>query len=104
MALVEINNEIFEKEINSKEIVVVEFYATWCNVCHQLAEVLNGVSNENSEIKFYKVNAEENKSLSREYRILSLPTFIIFKNGEMTEKVNGFKPKQEINKILAQHI
>lgn len=104
MALVEINNEIFQKELSSKGIVLVEFFATWCNSCQQLAEVLNGVSNENSKVKFFKINAEEQKALSRQHRILSLPTVLIFKDGKMIEKVNGFKPKQEINKLLAQHI
>lgn len=103
MAMLELNNENFKSKVEAQEVVLVEFYATWCNVCKQLAEVLEGVSTENLKVKFYKIKTEENKALSREYRILSLPTFLIFKNGEMVEKINGFKPKQEIKQLLLKY-
>lgn len=103
MAIVDVNNENFKSKIESQEVVFVDFYAEWCNVCKQLVKVLEGVAHENQKVKFYKVNTEENKTLSREYRVLSLPTCLIFKNGEMVEKINGFKPKQEIEQLLKKY-
>lgn len=104
MAITELNNDNFKSKVESQEVVLVEFYADWCNVCKHLIEVLEVVAKENSKVKFYKINTEENKALSREYRILSLPTFLVFRNGEMVEKINGFKPKQEIEKLLEKYI
>lgn len=104
MAIAELNNDNFKSKVESQELVLVEFYADWCNVCKQLVEVLEIVAKENLKPKFYKINTEENKPLCREYRVLSLPTFLIFKNGEMVEKVNGFKPKEEIERLLDKYL
>ncbi|PRR79232.1 thioredoxin family protein [Clostridium vincentii] len=103
MAITELNNENLKSEIESQEVVLIEFYANWCNACKQLIKVLEIVAKENLKVKFYKINTEENKALCREHKILSLPTFLIFKNSEIVEKVNGFKPKQEIEELLANY-
>jgi len=98
------NDDTFEKEvINSKGVVVVDFWATWCKPCKMLTPVLDDFSNK-LNAKFVKVDVDENSVLSSTYMITSIPTVLIFKNGVIVDKFMGFKPSTEIVKIIEKHI
>lgn len=102
MAMVELNRDNFNKELEKCNVAVVEFYSDNCNVCKMLMPVLEELAQEKSGISFYKVNTKENMQLCMSYRVLSLPTTLIFKNGEQTDKFSGFKTKDEVIEILSK--
>ncbi|MBE5738347.1 MAG: thioredoxin [Clostridiales bacterium] len=79
---VQITSENFEKEVlNYEGIAILDFYGTWCMPCKMLAPVLDKIANEHN-IKLAKVDVDENEELIRKYKIMSVPTIKIFKNGE----------------------
>lgn len=97
------SNEFVEKVENSKGVVVVDFFATWCGPCKMLAPVLKGVSEKMGEkAKIFKVDIDKNENLANRYRISAVPTMIIFKDGVPVEQLTGFMPEQNIiNKVNA---
>lgn len=104
--VVEINDKSFNKEvINSEETVVVDFWAAWCGPCKMLAPVMEEVDAElGKQVKFVKLNVDENPVASATYRIASIPTLLVFKEGEVVETIVGFRPKEEIISIVKKHI
>lgn len=94
-------NQFQEKVLNSDKLVLVDFYATWCGPCHMIAPILQEVSNESGgNYEIYKVDVDENQDLARKYGIMSIPTLMLFKEGEMVEKLMGFRPKNQIVEAL----
>ena len=101
MSTLKITSENFEKEVlNSDKPVVVDFYADWCGPCKMMAPVIDELSNENENLKVGKVNVDDNQNLAVTYGIMSIPTIIIFKNGDVAKKIVGFTSKQEILKEI----
>jgi len=101
MSVVKIENGNFEKEVlNSEKTVVVDFYADWCGPCKMMAPVIDELANENSNIKVCKVNVDDNRELAINYNIMSIPTIIIFKNGNIGKKFIGFTSKDDILKEI----
>ena len=90
--------------IASGEPVVVDFWATWCGPCMRLAPVIDELSSEyEGRVKIGKYNIEEENELSTEYRIMSIPTILFFKNGEQVRdlRLAGSQTKATIEKLLA---
>lgn len=102
----EINDMVFKEEvINSSQPVVVDFWATWCGPCKMLAPVMEEVEKELGEkVKFVKVNVDENPESSLNYKIASIPTLMVFKDGNVVDTLVGFRPKQAIVSSLEKHI
>lgn len=91
----------FENVINSEKIVLVNFYADWCTPCKQMGPVLKGLKNElKDNIKIIKVNIDRNPFIATKYQIKSIPTLLIFKNGNVFWKGIGVKSSQEIKSAL----
>lgn len=90
-----INNDL-GNEIN-EGLVLVDFYATWCGPCKMMHPVIDSVVKENSNLKVLKVDVDQNDELARIYGVMSIPTLILFKDGNMVEKKLGFTPKEIIN-------
>ena len=90
-----INNDL-DSEI-SEGLVLVDFYATWCGPCKMMHPVIDSVVKENSNLKVLKVDVDQNEELARIYGVMSIPTLILFKDGNMVEKKLGFTPKEIIN-------
>ena len=96
MNVLTINEENFEEEIlNSKEKVLVDFYANWCGPCQTMSPVIDEIANENT-IKIGKVNIDENEDLARKYDIMTIPTIMVVKNGEIEKTFIGVTDKNEI--------
>ena len=95
----EINENIFNEKIKSGK-VLVDCYAEWCGPCKMLSPIIDEVSKEVDTYSFYKLNVDDNENISREYAIMSIPTLLIFENGELKEKLVGFKSKEELLEIL----
>lgn len=87
-------------ELISGELVLVDFFATWCGPCRMLGPVLEDIANERSRVKIVKIDIDENAELARAYGIMSVPTMILFKNGVQVDTRTGFMPKDEVMKWI----
>lgn len=92
MALIHYKNEDFNELIND-ELVIVDFFATWCGPCRMLGPVLEEIQDK---YKIVKVDIDESNDLAKKYGVMSVPTIIKFKNGEEIDKNIGFLPKEEL--------
>ncbi len=100
-----LNNNNFNGEIKQNGVAIVDFFATWCGPCKMLAPVFEDLSNEMSEnVSFFKVDIDESLDLAREYGINTVPTMLIFKNGEVVDKMIGFAPKENIKAKIEQQL
>ncbi len=101
-AIVELNDASFDAEvISSDKPVLVDFWAPWCGPCKALGPVIDEISNDFvDKVKVGKVNVDENPEISMKFGIRSIPTLIVFKNGEVQDQIIGAVPKSEIEKAL----
>ncbi|MCD8214883.1 MAG: thioredoxin [Clostridiales bacterium] len=99
-----ITKENFETEVLKSDIpVLVDFWAVWCGPCRMLAPVMKEIAEENEGVvKAGKVNVDEQPELAIRYKVASIPTVILFKNGEAVNKSIGYCPKEEITAMLEQ--
>ena len=94
---VHFNKEGFDKALASGQLLMVDFWADWCGPCKMLAPVLEEISNEVSEDKIVaKIDIDQNMEIARQFRIMSVPTMITFKNGAAVFKMIGVHEKDEI--------
>ncbi|MDD5987473.1 MAG: thioredoxin [Eubacteriales bacterium] len=101
MATVEITKENFEQEVvGSDKPVLVDFWAAWCGPCRMVSPVVDEIAAEHGDIKVGKINVDEQPELAMKYGVMSIPTLIFFKDGEIAGKTIGAQPKEEIEKIL----
>lgn len=99
MAVIEISDKNIDEVIKEGK-VLVDCYATWCGPCRMLAPIIEEIAKEKTDIKFYKLNVDDNPSTSIKYGIMSIPTLLIFENGELKNQSVGFKDKNELNELL----
>ena len=89
-----------ELVLNSAKPVLLDFWATWCGPCRMVAPVVEEIAAERDDILVGKVNVDEEMELAVKFGIISIPTLIVMKNGEVDNKALGFMPKAEILKLL----
>ena len=101
MAEIILNKDNFESEVLKSDMpVLVDFWAVWCGPCKMLSPAVDSVSEQVNGADFYKVNVDEEPDLAREYGIMSIPTLIVFKNGEIVEQSVGVIPEADIKALV----
>ncbi len=101
----EFNDDNFEAEVlKASEPVLVDFWATWCGPCRQIAPLVDEISKENEgSAKVGKVDVDNARNTALQYQILNIPTLIIFKNGEPVERLQGIQSKAKIQEAIDKH-
>lgn len=91
----------YEKDFNKliEEVAVVDFYASWCGPCKMFGPIFEEVSNE-SNVNFIKLDVDNHSDIARQYGVMSIPTIILFKNGEEVKRYTGFMSKEDFQKFL----
>lgn len=101
MSITNLTKDTFATEVlESKETVLVDFYAEWCGPCKMQSPIIDEVSKELSDVKFCKINIDEQPELAMEYGVMSIPTIMIVKSGEITFQEPGLLQKNDIVKLL----
>lgn len=100
--MIEITDAQFSEEVLKSEIpVLVDFWAPWCGPCRAIAPILEQLYEEyQGRFKIVKVNSDENEELVNTYSIRSIPTLIVFKNGELKDNIQGALPKQKLKEMI----
>ena len=93
------DTDFSQKVLKSNLPCIVDLWAEWCAPCHLIAPILNEIANEyEGKLNVCKLNVDENPKTASEYEIMAIPTLMIFKNGELVDKIIGLQGKQEIAK------
>lgn len=102
MAEINLTEENFTKEVvESDKVVLVDFWAPWCGPCKMLTPIIEELAVEyEGRAKICKLNTDENMALASKFQITSIPCIIIFKGGAPVQKIVGFRPKNDIKKVI----
>jgi len=91
--------------IDADQPVLVDFWATWCRPCLKISPILDELATElDGKLTIYKLDADENENTAATYGVFSIPTQLIFKNGEPVERIVGFKPKAALKAQIERHL
>ena len=102
MSTVKITTTNFEQEVLQSQIpVLLDFWADWCGPCRMAAPIIDEIAAETAgKVKVGQVNVDTDIELAQRYRIASIPTFLVFKNGELAEKAIGLQSKEDLMNLL----
>lgn len=101
MAVEHITQDNFDEAVSSAETVLVDFFATWCGPCKMLAPVLDSIAENLPENrKIVKIDVDENMEIARKYGVMSIPTLVLFKNGQAAQRLVGVRPEDELRELL----
>ena len=101
MAIIDLATENFQAEITkSDKTVLVDFWAVWCGPCQMMSPILHELETEMPDVQIGKVNVDEQMDLARQFRVVSIPTLIIFKNGQEVQRMVGVTSKEELMDAL----
>lgn len=93
-----------EVVLDNQGVVLADFWAEWCGPCKMIAPIVEELSNEVEEANFVKIDVDSNSGLANKYQITSIPTLMVFKNGEVVDTLVGFMPKDNLKQAIAKHL
>lgn len=101
MAVIHATTDSFEQEVlQAKEAVLVDFWATWCGPCQMVGPIVEQLAEEQSEVKIVKVDVDQAQEIAGRYGVLSIPTFVLFKDGKEVRREVGALPKAALRKLI----
>ncbi|MBE6679259.1 MAG: thioredoxin [Ruminococcaceae bacterium] len=101
MAVIKLTNDNFEKEIKQFEgVALIDFYADWCGPCKMVSPIVDAIAEEQDKFKICKVNVDEESELAAEFSVMSIPTLVVMKNGEVANTHIGLAAKGKILTML----
>lgn len=101
MAVITITKDTFKSEVlESDKPVLLDFWATWCGPCRMVSPIVDEISEERRDIKVGKINVDEQMELAQQFRIVSIPTLVVMKDGQIANKAVGAMPKEDILALL----
>ncbi|HCH6737382.1 TPA: thioredoxin [Staphylococcus aureus] len=104
MAIVKVTDADFDSKVESG-VQLVDFLATWCGPCKMIAPVLEELAADyEGKADILKLDVDENPSTAAKYEVMSIPTLIVFKDGQPVDKVVGFQPKENLAEVLDKHL
>jgi len=103
MAIVNVSDQNFNAEVEGSGTVLVDFWAPWCGPCKMIAPVLEELSTELTDLKIAKVNVDDNPESAARFGVMSIPTLIVFKDGQPVDKVVGFQSKDALKNVISRH-
>ena len=93
-------NNFQEEVINSKKPVLLDFWANWCGPCRMVSPIVDEIAEERSDVKVCKVNVEEQRELAAAFKVMSIPTLVVMKEGKIVNRAMGARPKDQILELL----
>lgn len=101
MTPVVITKDNFESEVlKSEGTVLIDFWATWCGPCRMLSPIVDEVASEHTDVKVGKINVDEQPELAQQFGIMSIPTLIVFRNGQKVNESIGLIPKEKVEELI----
>lgn len=96
MSVLKIDKNNYEEVIVCDKPLLIDFYAEWCGPCRMVAPVVEEIADEHPEYVVGKINVDEEPELAGEYGVFSIPTLVVLKNGKVSRKITGARPKEKI--------
>ncbi len=104
MAITNVTDQTFSSETN-EGVVLVDFWAPWCGPCKMIAPVLEELDSDmGDKVKIVKVDVDENQETAGKFGVMSIPTLLVLKDGEVVDKAVGYQPKEALAEVLNKHI
>ena len=100
MSVMKINKENFESVKNSEKTVLLDFYADWCGPCRMIGPLVDEIAEENPQFLVGKINIDEEPNLAEQFGVVSIPTLVVMKNGQVLQQSTGARPKAQILGML----
>ncbi len=104
--IIELNADNFQEEMSKDDrLLLVDFWAEWCGPCRMVAPVLDELADElGDKVRIGKLNVDQNQELSAQFQVQSIPTFVLFKGGEVADRMMGAMPKAAFEKFIEKNV